>query len=139
MLMDQLVRVIEENSVLFMVISCLSFATFLGSIVAIPWIVCKMPSDYFVQAKPHRIRMFMLIARNCLGFIFVIAGIAMLVTPGQGVLTIVVGLFIMSFSGKKEIERKILMVRGLRRALNWIRKKQGCPPMIFDNSDRTDL
>lgn len=131
MVMDQLIMVIEENSVLFMVMSCLSFATFLGSIVAVPWVVCKMPADYFVRAKPRQLRMWMFIARNCLGVVFAAAGIAMLVTPGQGVLTILVGLSIMSFPGKKKIERKILMLRGLRRALNWVRKKQGCPPMIF--------
>ena len=139
MLMDQVVMVIEENSVLFMAMSCISLATFLGSIVAVPWIVCKMPADYFLQKRPNRVRLLMLIVRNCMGFVFVAAGILMLVTPGQGLLTIFVGLLIMSYPGKIKIERRILMVRGLRRALNWVRKKQGCSPMIFDHSDRTDL
>lgn len=122
-----------------MVMSSLSLVTFLGSIVAVPWIVCKMPSDYFVQKRPHRVKLPVLIVKNCMGFIFVAAGIFMLVTPGQGVLTILVGLLIMSYPGKVEIERRILMVRGLRRALNWVRKKQGCSPMIFECPDRTDL
>ncbi|MDY0221744.1 MAG: PGPGW domain-containing protein [Desulfobacterium sp.] len=131
--------VIEKNSVLFMVMSTLSLVTFIGSIVAVPWIVCKIPFDYFIQKQPHRAGLLVLIVRNCMGFVFVAAGIFMLVTPGQGVLTILVGLLIMSYPGKIEIERRILMVRGLRRALNWVRKKQGCTPMIFESSDRTDL
>ncbi len=139
MLMDQVIKTIGENSVLFMAMSCLSLGTFLGSIVAVPWIVCKMPADYFVQKNPHRVRLLMLIVRNFMGFIFVAAGIVMLVTPGQGVLTILAGLLIMTYPGKVEIERRILMVGGLRRALNWVRKKQGCPPMIFERPDRTDL
>ena len=139
MFMDQLVRVIGENSVLLMVMSSLSLVTFLGSIVAIPWIVCRMPADYFVQKRPPQVRVLMLIARNFLGFVFVAAGVLMLVTPGQGLLTILVGLLIMTYPGKVEIERRILMVGGLRRALNWVRKKQGCSPMIFDNYDRTDI
>ena len=139
MFIDQLVKVIEGNSILFMVMTCFSLATFLGSIVAIPWVVCKMPVDYFVQKQLHWVRLLALILRNCMGFVFVAACILMLVTPGQGMLTILVGLLIMSYPGKTKIERRILTVRGLRRTLNWVRKKQGCSPMIFEHSDRTDL
>lgn len=67
--------------------------------------------------------------RNLLGLPVVIAGIAMLVLPGQGILTIMVGLGIMNFPGKFEIEKWVITRRGVLKALNWIRGKERHPPI----------
>jgi uncharacterized membrane protein HdeD (DUF308 family) len=135
MFMDQVVTTMAGHSVLFMVMSGVSLVTFLGSLVAVPWIIGRMPTDYFIRSRQRQVRPLMLIARNVLGLVFVAAGIIMLVTPGQGLLTILVGLLIMSFPGKMHLQRRLLMVQGLRKALNWVRKRQGSPPMVFDPPD----
>ena len=46
------------------------------------------------------LRPLLLIAKNLLGFVLIVAGIAMLVLPGQGLLTIVVGVVLMNFPGR---------------------------------------
>lgn len=43
--------------------------------------------------------------RNVLGAILLVAGIAMLVLPGQGVPTILISLGLMNFPGKYRLER----------------------------------
>jgi hypothetical protein len=52
----------------------------------------------------------------------------MLFTPGQGILAIIVGLFLMEFPGKKRLERKIIENEITFRALNWMREKFKQPP-----------
>src|SRR5690606_8668788 len=77
----------------------LSFLAFVGTLMAIPAILIRLPPDYFQNdgnrkwfAHHHPvIRTIGLMIKNGLGVIFIIAGIAMLVLPGQGLLTILLG------------------------------------------------
>lgn len=137
--MDQVLTAMAGHSVLLMVMSGISLVTFFGSLVAVPWIICKMPVDYFIRSRRRRVSLLILIVRNGLGLVFVAVGMVMLVTPGQGLLTILVGLLIMSFPGKSRLQRRLLMVKGLRKALDWVRRRQGCPPLMFDRPDKTDF
>ncbi len=59
----------------------------------------------------------------------VLAGIAMLVLPGQGVLTIVVGLVLMNFPGKYRLERWMATRRPIWKSLNWLRRKARRPEL----------
>ena len=70
-----------------------------------------------------------LIAKNILGFVLIIAGIAMLVLPGQGLLTIVVGVVLMNFPGKFRLERWLAMRAPIWRSLNWLRRKARRPEL----------
>ena len=72
-----------------------------------------------------------LVVRNVLGWIFVVAGIAMLVLPGQGLLSILAGLVLIDFPGKHRFELKLLASPGVRRAMNWLRRRAGRPPFDF--------
>ena len=72
-----------------------------------------------------------LIARNVLGWIFVLAGIAMLVLPGQGLLSILAGLVLIDFPGKRRFERRLLASHVVRDAMNWLRRRAGKPPFDF--------
>jgi len=102
------------------------------SLAIIPFIVIKMPEDYFLER--HRVRVskksaYPVLAqlftglKNVVGFIFIIIGILMLVLPGQGILTILMGLFLMNFPGKYKFERKIVSIPKVLKSLNWIRAK----------------
>ena len=72
-----------------------------------------------------------LVVRNVLGWIFVVAGIAMLVLPGQGLLSILAGLVLIDFPGKHRFELRLLRSPGVRRAMNWLRRRAGKPPFDF--------
>ncbi len=71
------------------------------------------------------------ITRNIIGLLFVGAGVAMLLLPGQGILTILIGISIMDFPGK---HKKIEWLAGkpqVRKALNWMRLKAKKPLFTF--------
>ena len=70
-----------------------------------------------------------------LGMMLLLAGIAMLVLPGQGIITILVGLSLIPFPGKRRLELFLLSRKTVRSSLNWIRIKANKDPFIFDKKD----
>ena len=70
------------------------------------------------------------ISKNALGSLFIVAGLAMLVLPGQGIITTVVGLLLIDFPGKFGLERWLARRRPLMRWINWIRSRSGRPPLL---------
>jgi hypothetical protein len=53
----------------------------------------------------------------------------MQVTPGQGVLTILVGLLFLDFPGKFALERRLVQVKPVQAAIAWMRAKAGRSPL----------
>lgn len=113
--------------------SAASAVMFLFSLLALPWFLGKIPADYFVRQRVSHTWKVLLqphaIVRNVLGLPIVLAGIAMLVLPGQGILTIIVGLGVMQFPGKFEAERWVVRRPGVLQAINWMREKSGHVPL----------
>ena len=54
-----------------------------------------------------------------------ILSIIMLFTPGQGILSIVLGIFLMEFPGKQKLEYKMIQHDPTFNAINWLRSKAG--------------
>lgn len=113
---------------------------FIASILFVPWAVVRIPDDYFHHAKRHRVpwgeyhpvlRLLMLVAKNLLGLMLVLAGIAMLVLPGQGLLTMLIGLLFVDFPGKYRCERWLVTRKPVLQAINWLRHKHHKPPLRF--------
>ena len=73
----------------------------------------------------------LLVVRNVAGWVFVLAGVAMLVLPGQGLLSILAGLVLIDFPGKRRFERRLLANHVVRDAMNWLRRRAGKPPFDF--------
>ena len=108
-----------------------------ASIAGVPWVITRLPSDYF--SRPERvvwrassdepvIALIVTALKNLLGLLLITLGIIMLVTPGQGILTLLIGLLLMNFPGKYQLERWLVMRPGVLGALNWLRKRSGQPP-----------
>ena len=53
----------------------------------------------------------------------------MLVLPGQGVLTIVIGLLLMEFPGKTRLERWLVGRPSVLEFVNRMRTRRGRPPL----------
>jgi hypothetical protein len=70
-----------------------------------------------------------------LGAILVAAGLAMLMLPGQGILTILIGLGVMNFPGKYRLERWIISRPTVLKAVNWIRSKSHHPPLVMTEDE----
>ena len=123
----------------------LSVFCFIGGLVAMPILVARMRSDYFVSRHPSAeswsgrhpaIRLTLLVIKNGLGAVLVLAGLAMLVLPGQGVLTILVGISMLNFPGKRRLELRIVRKRPVLHAINWIRARANRPRLILPESGR---
>ena len=71
------------------------------------------------------LRILFLILKTLLGAILLLGGILMLITPGQGLLTIVIGLLLMNFPGKRRFEIWLVSLGPIHRAMQWIRKRGG--------------
>ena len=115
-----------------------SAAMLLGSAVVVPWIVVRIPSDFFAEdrrptsrfAFEHPIlRLSFFVVRNVVGVLLLLAGIAMLLLPGQGLLTLVVALVVLDFPGKHQLERRIVRIKPLLNSINWLREKADVPPL----------
>jgi hypothetical protein len=72
------------------------------------------------------------IAKFFVGVCLVLGGLLMLVLPGQGLITILIGLSLIPFPGKNMMEQKLLSQNSVRSTLNWIRVKANKEPFIFD-------
>ena len=115
-------------------LGALSFIIFIFSLLAIKWLVTLIPSDYFIKKNNSEFRsnypifwLVSIIIKNLVGYTLIIGGILMLVLPGQGLFTIFVGLMLSNYPGKLYIERKLIAIPSVLRAINWLRKKSNTP------------
>lgn len=114
-----------------------SLATFVGSLLLVPWLVTRLPADYFT--RPYRptlteyrhpvVRILLLTGKNLLGVALVLTGIAMLVLPGQGILTILLGVLFLDFPKKRALETWLVSRRGVFRTINYLRRRVGRPAL----------
>ncbi|MFT4564012.1 MAG: archaellum biogenesis protein FlaJ (TadC family) [Gammaproteobacteria bacterium] len=133
---------IHGNETLIWQLAVFSVVSFVITLLLVPVIVVALPTDYFLHRRrtptaviQHPgIAMFWKIAKNALGLVFVAAGIAMLVLPGQGLLTIMVGLMLANFPGKYRLERWLISRPSVLRSMNWIRATAHKAP-LRTNSD----
>ena len=117
--------------------SGLSLLAAVATIIAVPWVIVRLPQDYFT--RPHRVvwrasssqpllGLLLALLKNLLGLVLVLLGLIMLVTPGQGLLTLLIGLLLMNFPGKFQLEQWLVSRSGVMRGLNWLRRRQDKPP-----------
>jgi len=114
--------------------------SFVLSILMVAIVIVKLPANYF---SSHYQKDFMpnaswmarwgaTIAKSLIGVILILAGIAMLVGPGQGVLTILIGLIMLDIPGKRPIEAKIIGRPNVLAAANKLRDRYGKSPFVMD-------
>lgn len=107
------------------------------TLVAVPVVVILLPTNYFAMKRRepvHRSTQYNLlysgfvIVKNLLGVIVITTGLVLLIIPGQGIITILIGFALTNFPGKFAIERWIARQPKVSKTLNWIRNKVGKPP-----------
>jgi hypothetical protein len=106
-----------------------SVVMFVGTLIAVPIFFVRVPSDYFSRPRSaHSLPI--RIVRTVVGLALVVIGIAMLVLPGQGVLTILVGLSILDLPVKDRIILRLLRNPKVHRAIDDLRRKHGKEPLV---------
>ena len=121
---------------IYATLGVISLVMFVATLLALPVIVAYLPQNYFV--RPRRARREIgptnwvwLVGKNFIGVTLIVAGVAMLLLPGQGLLTILVGLMLTNFPGKRTLERWIVGRPRVLASLNWLRKKCDRPPLLI--------
>lgn len=122
----------------------LGVGIFVGSIVVsiliVGVMIVKIPANYFSSHYQQDFlpnsswvtRWGATIAKNLVGAVLVAAGIVMLIGPGQGILTILVGLILMDIPGKRPLEARIIKRPTVLAAVNKLRAKYDKPELIID-------
>jgi hypothetical protein len=116
-----------------------SVVGFIGTLIAIPMILVRLPADYFDTRttrhwmKDHHplLRLLGLVVKNVVGVVLLLAGFAMLFLPGQGVLTMLIGISLMDFPRKRELEAKMIGQPTLLGVINTMRHKYDKPPLTL--------
>ncbi len=131
-----------QNALLGLLLFVITFSL---SIVAVTYVLVRLPATYF-QAGHERdlwvgrhpaLRWTGIIVKNLFGFILIGLGILMSLpgVPGQGVLTILLGLMLMDFPGKRRLELKIVRRPRVFAAINRLRAKFSKEPMVLDDEN----
>jgi len=125
-----------------------SLLTLVVTLIAVPWVITRLPRDYFSRERRAVWRqsngeplpaIALGLLKNVLGAALVLSGVVMLLTPGQGILTLLAGLLLMNFPGKYRLERWLVMRPGVLRALNWLRDRRGQAPFQAPGVSSADI
>ena len=118
-------------------LALLSLFTFILSLISLPYIIRRIPSDYFLKlskeqpkVKGYDIKSVLIILfRNIFGFCLLLAGVAMLFLPGQGLITIFVALILMDFPGKMRVVAYLIRRKSVQKSIDWVRRKTQKKPI----------
>lgn len=119
-----------------------SVVTFVGSMVVVTFVLVRLPANYFhsshardfLAARHPVLRALGIFAKNLLGLVLVGAGVVMSLpgVPGQGVLTILLGIMLLDFPGKRALETRIVSRPRVFGAINAVRARFDRPPLMLD-------
>ena len=116
--------------------------TFSLSLGIVSLILVKIPADYFRNnhhsklwaGRPPAVRILALIGKNLLGVVLIVVGIILSLpgVPGQGLLTILLGVMLVDFPGKHRLEQKLLHRPAIKNSINRLRARFDKPPLELD-------
>jgi hypothetical protein len=118
-------------------------ATFVVSLLAVGFLLVRLPATYFQQSHNRDLwvdrhpvlRWTGLVLKNLLGVVLVVVGVLLSLpgVPGQGLLTILIGVMLLNFPGKRRLERWLISRRGVLNAINRLRARFNRPPLVLDD------
>lgn len=121
-----------------------SVVTFVTSIAVTIFVLIKLPDTYFKSSHGREfwverhplLRWGGLVVKNLLGAFLVLLGVVMSLpgVPGQGVLTILLGVMLLDFPGKRNLELKLVSRPKVLRTINRIRGRFDRPPLQLDEA-----
>jgi hypothetical protein len=124
-----------------LVVAVLSVLAFLLGIFLMPVVLTRLPADHFVRTSsrpeiPKTVgRLFLFVLRNTAGALLVLLGLALLVLPGQGILTIIVGVMLLDLPRKRAFVLRLIGRPRVLRAINGLRARAGRAPLEIPHRD----
>ena len=114
--------------------------TFAISLAVCGALIVALPSRYFVEdykvwsGRHPLIRLLGIVGKNLLGVLLVVLGVLLSVPgiPGQGILTIAIGVVLLDIPGKHRLVRAVVRRKGVLRSINRFRAWFGRAPLVVD-------
>ena len=134
-----LVEIWSRYEDMFWLMAIVSVVTLVLSIVLVPILIVLLPEDFYAE-RNHRRRLFedqpllrvlFLLVKNALGAVLFVAGTVMFFLPGQGLITMLAGLALLNFPGKRKLEMRFLHLPKVLSSINWLRLRAGREPLTF--------
>ncbi len=134
---------LERDVVIAIVIGIVSFVL---SLVVTGVVVVRLPADYFTRehrplplaGSPRWLRLAARIGENLLGLTLIVFGVLMSLpgVPGQGILTILLGLMLVDLPGKRRLEVALVRRPGVNKAINRLRHRFDKPSILIPSPRR---
>ena len=116
--------------------------SFVVNLAIVTLILVKLPTDYFKKNRKTKfwsgprpaVHAAKVIGKNLLGVLLVALGVVLSIpgVPGQGLLTILLGVMLVDFPGRQSVEQKLLKRPTIRNAITKLRKKFNKPPLELE-------
>ena len=120
----------------------LFLVTFSINLAIVSFVLVKIPANYFskdhsrafLSASPPAIRYLGFVGKNLLGVLLVALGIVLSIpgVPGQGVLTIWLGIMLLDFPGRRSLEYKLVSKPSVFKTINKLRHRFGKSVLVLD-------
>ena len=117
----------------------IAVVTFVVATGIVSFVVVKLPATYFhpdhdrdvLKDKPPAIRWAGIIGKNLAGVILIVLGVVMSLPgiPGPGLVTILFGVMLVDFPGRRRLEHKLVSQQRVQQAINNLRKRFGKKPI----------
>lgn len=112
------------------------------SFLCIGVVMVKIPENYFsthyqqdfMPGSSWVVRWGAVIAKNVFGVFLILLGLVLSLpgVPGQGILTILLGLIMLDIPGKRPLEARIIKRPAILAAINDLRARYNKPPLEMD-------
>ena len=114
-------------------------ASFLINLGIVSFILVKLPADHFSKTRKTKfwagprpaIHAAKVIGKNIAGVLLVALGIVLSLpgVPGQGLLTVLLGIMLLDFPGRHRLEQKLLSKPSIVNTINRLRERFDKPPL----------
>lgn len=137
--MNQLVGWLNEYSLYFSTAAGATILLMVVSLAATPWFVASLPSDFLqprmLDSKRKGVFGALIFTfRNIIGLILATLGVILMVTPGPGLVVLLVGISLAEFRGKQRLLISIAIQPSVFNSLNWMRARRGKPPFEYPDT-----
>jgi len=117
----------------------LFLVSFFVNLGIVSLILVKLPADHFSKSRKTKfwagprpaIHAAKVIGKNIAGVLLVALGIVLSLpgVPGQGLLTVLLGIMLLDFPGRHRLEQKLLSKPSIVNTINSLRGRFGKPPL----------
>jgi hypothetical protein len=113
--------------------------SFFANLGIVTLILVKLPADHFSKSRKTKfwagprpwVHALKVIGKNIAGVLLVALGIVLSLpgVPGQGLLTVLLGIMLLDFPGRHRLEQKLLSRPSIVNAINKLRGRFEKPPL----------